>query len=496
MKRFNIIFALICLVALSSCETFLDKRPTNSGESASMIKTKGDAELAINGIMEKMISSSYLGRNMFLYADAKGGDLTIESQGRGSDNLYTYGHSKTSGTYSGFWTVGYNVIMQLNNLIANIEKLQAEGSQENFSDALGQAYTYRGMIYFDLVRLYGQPYNEDKTALGVPDVTEMLDAMAQVGRATVEQNYTTILSDLAKGAELIGTAKNNGFINYYGNKALQARVYLSMDKFAEALEAAEEVIGGPYKLYEPEEWVASWTQEYGNESIFELHINDDNNLSGSSLGAYYAAQADYGSCLGYFMASDYFMERLGEDPTDVRWGVMRDDLTQDSRNSEEDRLGACYKYLGSVDKKGDNSDQNAGACNIKVIRLSEMYLVAAEAALRQSTPDKALACERLNAIRKRAPALEAATEETITLDMILDERSKELVCEGHRFWDMIRCNKTIEYNDEFPGITPIERGKTIDRTHFRTILPIFESEINANPTLETQQNPGYDGEEL
>lgn len=492
MKRINILFALFCVIALSSCEAFLDKKPTNSGESSSMIKTEADAQLALNGIMEKMLSSSYLGRNMFLYADAKGGDLTIESQGRGLDNLYTFGHTKSSGTYSGFWTVGYNVIMQLNNLIANIEKLQAAGSEADFDDALGQAYTYRGMIYFDLVRLYGQPYNEDKTAYGVPDVTEMLDAMAQVGRASVEQNYKTIVSDLQKGEALIGKSKNNGFINYYGNKALQARVYLTMENYAAALEAAKVVIAGPYKLYAPEEWVASWTAEYGNESIFELHINDDNNLSGSSLGAYYAAQADYGSCLGYFMASDFFMERLGEDMTDVRWGVMRDDLTQDTRGVQTERLGCCYKYLGSIDKKGDNSDQNPGACNIKVIRLSELYLVAAEAAFR--TNDKAAACEYLNPIRKRALALEPATEATISLAMILNEKSKELYGEGHRFWDRIRCNETIEFNDDFPGITPPDRDSKIDRTHYKTILPIFESEINANPTLETQQNPGYDGE--
>ena len=76
-------------------------------------------------------------------------------------------------------------------------------------------------------------------------------------------------------------------------------------------------------------------------------------------------------------------------------------------------------------------------------------------------------------------------------DMILNEKSKELYGEGHRFWDMIRCNKSIEYNDEFPGITPVDRAKVIDRTFYQTILPIFKSEMNTNKTLEKQQNPGY-----
>ena len=491
MKKFNIILiAVLGIFAFSSCDDFLDKKPTNSADSASMIVTAKDAELALNGIMDKMLSSSYLGRNMFLYADAKGGDLTIESQGRGMDYLYTFGHEASSGSCSGFWTVGYNVIMQLNNLIANIDALEAAGTEEDFDDAKGQALTYRAMIYFDLVRLYGQPYNEDKTAYGVPDVVTVLDAMDQIGRASVEQNYKTILSDLKAAETLIGKKVNDGFINYYGNKALQARVYLSMEDYAQALSAAEEVINsGVYELYDNDEWVGSWSKEYQSEAIFEIGINDDSNLSGSSLGAYYAAEADYGSCLGYFMASDFFMERLAEDPDDVRWGIMKDDKTQTTRNSTEDRLGCSYKYLGSVDQKGDNPDQNPAACNIKVIRLSEMYLIAAEAAFKNNA--KSDAAEYLQAIRKRSPNLEPATSANITHEMILNEKSKELYGEGHRFWDMIRNNLSIGFNDDFPGISPVDRPTIIDRTHHRTILPIFTSEINANPVLESQQNPGY-----
>ena len=79
----------------------------------------------------------------------------------------------------------------------------------------------------------------------------------------------------------------------------------------------------------------------------------------------------------------------------------------------------------------------------------------------------------------------------ITLDMILDERSKELFTEGQRFFDLLRLNKTITYNDEFGGITVSARPKSIDRTFSKTLLPISQAEINANPGLEAQQNAGY-----
>ena len=134
---------------------------------------------------------------------------------------------------------------------------------------------------------------------------------------------------------------------------------------------------------------------------------------------------------------------------------------------------------------------NSTAVNIKVIRLSEVYLIAAEAALLKSSPDKALAANYLNAIRQRSPKLDVATSGTITLDMIADERSKELLGEGHRFFDMMRWNKSITFDDDLGNISTTNRQKTIDRTFFKTILPISLDEMNANPAIANQQNTGY-----
>ncbi|MFI3239958.1 MAG: RagB/SusD family nutrient uptake outer membrane protein, partial [Bacteroidales bacterium] len=184
-----------------------------------------------------------------------------------------------------------------------------------------------------------------------------------------------------------------------------------------------------------------------------------------------------------FMASDYYLDRLGEDAEDVRWSVMAED---ESSTEESPRYGSCLKY--SLGDKGSTT-----AVNIKVIRLSEIYLIAAEAALLSSTPDKDKAVAYLNEIRKRAPNLEPATTATITLDMILDEKSKELFAEGHRYFDMLRTNQEITFNDDFieGGITISTRDVTIDRTFYKCILPISQDEINANPAIEAQQNPGY-----
>src|SRR5690554_1234672 len=181
------------------------------------------------------------------------------------------------------------------------------------------------------------------------------------------------------------------------------------------------------------------------------------------------------------MASDYFLDRLGEDPEDVRWGIMSYDEVS------EDHLGASYKYSGSVDLVGDGKSTGT-AVNIKVIRLSEIYLIAAEAALES---DKSKAAQYLNAIRMRSPNLEPATESTVSIEMILDERSKELFTEGHRFFDMMRLDQSITYNDDLGEVPIAHRDKTIDRGFYKTILPIPQAEINANPAIGDQQNPGY-----
>ncbi|HBY01124.1 MAG TPA: RagB/SusD family nutrient uptake outer membrane protein, partial [Rikenellaceae bacterium] len=120
-------------------------------------------------------------------------------------------------------------------------------------------------------------------------------------------------------------------------------------------------------------------------------------------------------------------------------------------------------------------------------------LIAAEAAFSQPTPDKVKASNYLNAIRKRAPLLVPTTSLTVTLDMIIDEKSKELFAEGQRYFDMIRLNRTITFNDDFikPAVIITHRTVSIDRTFYKAILPISKGEMDANPAIAGQQNTGY-----
>ncbi|MDR2283943.1 MAG: RagB/SusD family nutrient uptake outer membrane protein [Sphingobacterium sp.] len=490
MKNIILASCVFAVCSFASCSGFLDVVPTNSIDANQSIKTAADAQVIIRGLMSKMASGSYYGRNFPLYADTKGGDITITSQGRGYDYLYVFNHSKNTNNYSSIWSQGYHCIAQINDLLSEIEKLKTNGSTENFDNSIGQALTARAMIYFDLVRLYGEPYNKNKTAFGVPITLTRLEMEDQLGRNTVEENYTQILKDLKDSESLLPKSKTNGFLNYYANRAMQARAYLYMEDFTNALVAAESVITpNVYKLYENNGWVDSWTTEFGTESIFELAIYaKEGDLGNTSLGAYYRRRGHPNTTIaaGYFTASTDFINLLNQDANDVRKGVMSYDEVSSTR------FGASYKYSGSTTLAGDKkTPSNTTAVNIKVIRLSEVYLIAAEAALRSSTPDLVKASTYLNAIRKRSPNLALSSQATITMDMIANERSKELFTEGHRFFDMMRWNKSITFDDDLGSIPHTHREKTIDRTFYKTLLPIPLGEMDANKVIQSQQNPGY-----
>jgi len=494
MKKITIIFIALCAISLASCKDFLDVKPTNQVSSDASISTPSDAGVLMNAIMRMMCNGAYYGRTFIMYGDAKGGDLAIESQGRGLSDLYAFNHYATSGSYSDFWTYLYNITMQLNTVILNIDKMVAAGNTTAvLKNYQAQALSLRAMVYFDLVRLYGKPYTMDKASYGVPLVLEPLDASAQPTRASVEAVYTQILKDL-KDAESLFTAKakSNGYMNYFANMALQAKVNLYMGNYAAALAAAETVINsGVYTLYANAGWVNSWKSQYGSESIFELAMNaGEADLTTGSLGIYLRT-ANHGSsaATSQYIISDFYINRLKQDPTDVRFGILTND--RHVQFVPEGRpFGSCYKYSGGLNLEGDGKG-NSTAVNIKVIRLSDVVLMAAEAALGANNKDKA--ASYLNMIRKRAPGLAEATAANVTIDMILDERSKELLCEGHRFFDMMRLNKTVVLNDEliFPSVVIVHRGKTVDRTFPKAILPIPKGEIDANPPIGAQQNPGY-----
>ena len=117
----------------------------------------------------------------------------------------------------------------------------------------------------------------------------------------------------------------------------------------------------------------------------------------------------------------------------------------------------------------------------KVVRLSEMYLIAAEASLPSSEAD---ALKYLNTITAARNASAVTATGSALFEAVITERRKELAFEGERFNDLQRLKRGITRSTNYPST-----ARSIEFGNFRRILPIPQVELDANPNMV--KNPGY-----
>ncbi|NJL76480.1 MAG: RagB/SusD family nutrient uptake outer membrane protein [Saprospiraceae bacterium] len=155
-----------------------------------------------------------------------------------------------------------------------------------------------------------------------------------------------------------------------------------------------------------------------------------------------------------------------------------------SNEWDERRFPSLNKW---IDPTRPDRQKEQGQRDFILMRLADGYLLRAEARLKQGNTQGA--AEDLNVVRRRAaqPGQEAAMEITaadVTLDFILDERARELVGEGHRWWDLVRTGKLVErVRLHNPQAAP-------NIQDFHVVRPIPQDQIDR--TLGGYpQNPGY-----
>ena len=174
-----------------------------------------------------------------------------------------------------------------------------------------------------------------------------------------------------------------------------------------------------------------------------------------------------------------FFQLLSEDPDDVR-----------------NKVYEIYKAKAYIDKYQPQKGENRVDANIPLLRLSELYLNAAEAAVKLGNNAKAV--EYLDPIVNRANPEMTVQGETVTLERVLNERRKELFGEGHRLYDALRNNQTIERKDvkidvikSTKHLSMTDDAQKFDWNYYKVVLPIPKFEIDTNPSIAAQQNPGY-----
>jgi tetratricopeptide (TPR) repeat protein len=484
----HIAIAAVLLLGLTACEGFLDTVPTSSVVDKNAMVTLADAGVACNGLYTPLKYYTLYGTYIPYMGDLRADNIYPRmSDGTGAV-IYTWQYESTQSSYFGtFWENYYNVIMRCNTFIENIDACDASSSGEIAlkNDYTGQAYAVRALCYFDLARLYGQTYTFDNGAsLGAVILTETVGPKeARLPRSTVAQTYEQVLSDLATAKGLLSSEPNLGHFNYWAARLLEARVYLYMGRFADALTAATEVINNsPYRMVSGDGYAAYWGHEGDMESVLELLVSvlGDIDSDGGFYTMYHNLWFDDPNSGASLIPTLKWRNLFKDTPNDVRGQMIQyDDPETGAKKSGEYWL---RKFIGNKDQ-GYTFRRN----NPRVMRITEAYLIAAEAAL--ATGDTGSASRYLNAVRKRADA--TAEDVTATMELIQIERQKEFIGEGHRFFDVMRTGGeiTCDMNDPHEFRSGSAYVHTLKPGDAKAVLPISSDERVSYPEL--QQNPGY-----
>ena len=276
-------------------------------------------------------------------------------------------------------------------------------------------------------------------------------------------------------------------------RALQARVALVKGDWENAAKYAEAVINsGKYKLTTIKDYAKLWTNDEGTEIIFRPNMTSTE-LGGCNATPFVSeseTKADYIPTYGT-------LDLLWMNEGDIRAEVflkLYENLQVEGSNYE---AYVFNKFPGNSELR---TSSNNNLMNMsKPFRLSEMYLIAAEAEARLNHMEDAN--KHLNTfLNNRIMDYEPQTysEPTIFLKVVEEEREREFIGEGMRMSDIRRYGKGFkrvslhEENETLDKII-VKQGKAIQykANDYRLTWPIPKAELDANPILKGQQNPGY-----
>lgn len=484
MKAIKYILSGVLALSMSACgNDWLDLEPSTKIPSEGSLTNLSDFEFSLNGIYSKMQSSDgYTGRFVY-YGDVTGDDVMANGATKRTGSYYLFKYSKDNAP-STFWRVPYELIRNANLVLEQIDNVKEDAkNKEQRDNIVGQALTVRAQALFDLTRFYGYPYTKDNGAsLGACIVKDVRQIDSKPSRNTVAECYDEVISDLTAAIPLLSPKFNFGKINRWAAMTLLSRVYLYKGDNTNALKIAEEAIKGAsehkYRLWTNEEYPTTWANERDasnpGEVLFEIVNLTVDSPDKESMG-YLCWSAGYSDMI----LTSTFFEMLTEDPDDVRNNVYK-----------------IVKNKAYIFKFQPQNGENEADANIPLLRMSELYLNAAEAAVKLGNNAKAV--DYLEPIVNRANPEKTVKGETLTLDRVLKERRKELFGEGHRMFDAMRNNLVVERKDvKIAAISSTKHlsmtadAKKFDREYYRVVLPIPKFEIDTNPNIAGQQNPGY-----
>ncbi|MFQ3172949.1 MAG: hypothetical protein ACI8YQ_002661 [Polaribacter sp.] len=382
------------------------------------------------------------------------------------------------------WNSFYLGIRNANIVIKNASNAESL-DQNEVNKYIGEAKFLRALGYFDLVRNWG--------SVPLRTVETMTDL--EIEKSSVEMIYDFIIADLlAAEVSLPETQTQIGRPTKNSAKTMLADVYLTLGKFSEARDKADEVIqSGKYSLVpvtnkadfqdklfgadittSPEEifyFKCTRQEPYGNWILFVLNHASTGNFN---FGGAYAHYSD--------TTLPFYTNQNNADIRKQLWDVVN--------------FGAgattlvCNKYR---DTEAVARGRGAGN-DMPIYRYAEVLLIYAEASSMAGNGPTAQGIEALNKVHRRAYGMNPNSASLVDynladynkdtfLNLVLQERGYEFVFEGKRWYDLKRTGKAREIIEPAKGVIIAEK-------HF--LWPIPNSELNFNKALDaSDQNPGY-----
>lgn len=515
------IYLLLAAVAslFSSCD--MDLAPIGELPDDTAIQSLNDAQRFRNGFYTNM--RAFATSKFFTYSDIQCdmfNGLVINGNRAGSianGDILPGDDDITS-----FWNVCYAFIANTNYYLEVMEPLLQQAiADENgeliakYKRFIGEAHFFRGYYYAMMFDRWCELYDlsiADKEGYGIPVVTEWAptaDRSKYPGRPSMNTTLNFINDELRLAYDAMAEYQeidteeilesNAPYISTWAIRTMQARIALWLGKYEQALSLAQEIIGsGVYTLATTGNYKNMWTKDTGSEVIFRPYMTNQE-LSGSIGSTWLGLQSNEADYIPTPQMINQLMENvnvLGR-PSDTRYGAYIADRTL--QTAIGDVKTPCFvKFPGNTDLQVSSQ---VNLMNMpKTFRLSEVYLIAMESAAELT--QESVANGYLETFMKaRVTGYTHHALSGVDLkEEIRKQRGLELVGEGFRLSDLRRWHRgfnrssgaVYESNDQITIIlTKAGLAVSYEPDDYRYTWPIPADELQSNPQMAGQQNPGY-----
>ena len=462
MKKFITYILLATMLLLPvSC---LDKFPENAVPENSAITTVDEADQAVVGIYSSFLSGALYSGYLTLLPDIQC-DMAYAVNGYTNTfgDIWRWEILATNSQIEAVYGSLYSLIGNCNFLLDNAAKLKPTLTSDTELDRLelycGEAYFARALAYSELIKLYCVDYKSDEAAkneLGVVLKTKYYEDQP-IKRASLYDSYQQVLSDLDKAAEYLkldedydpavdGYLYNNSvYFNEYTVYALRARVALYMRDYQEAIKYSSKVIdSNMYFLSSANSQYSAgmnyydymWQYDLSSEVIWKVGFTSTN--YGGALGTVFF-NYDYTSFKPDYVPAKWVLDLYGSN--DLRYNTFF--YEAQTGYSHGLTWPLLYKYWGNQTLYSEANLLNVSMP--KVFRLSEQYLIRAEAYCQLETPDYAKAGKDISTLMAaRYTNGSVSLNANNAMEVIEQERVKELYMEGFRLQDLKRWGKGFE----------------------------------------------------